>query len=385
MVLITGASGFIGVRLAQCLARDHGEQVRALVHRLGTVGGARLATLSHVEIMHGDVRDAASVDEAARGCRAIVHCAVDVSSPIAVREDVTTRGTANVLRASSTHRVGRIIFLSTAAVHSWIAPGQWDEDAPVRASDYYSRSKLQAEALLLENSDIPVTIIRPTCVYGPFSRTWTVTPVEFLRLGIPLVAEDGAGSANLIYIDNLVDLILAALDRQPGGHTVYLANDEQPTSWETLYSAYARAVDVPLRRFRPDASAWGALREELSVSWTNGKLLVPRVAAGIAATLVAGLKDCHRHVPLLQRCDRFLPMDSLRRKVASSPRSTLNVGDGGGADTVRPYAPRELRSFYASRATFSAARARRELGWAPRITAPDAIERTCAWIKAANL
>ena len=360
--------------------------MRALVNRLGTTGGARLATFPRLDIVHGDVRDAACVQEATRGCTAVVHCAVDVNSPLSVREQVTTEGTDNVLRAARSHGVRHIVFLSTAAVHSWEAPGRWDEDAPVRAADYYSRSKLQAEALLLKNSDIPVTIIRPTCVYGPFSRTWTITPVSFLRLGIPLVAEEHGGSANLIYVDNLADLILAALDHQPIAHRVYLANEEQPSEWETLYSAYARAVDVPLGRFRADASAWGSLKEEISVSWSNAKVLVPRVAADVRVPLIAGLKACHRHVPLLQRCDRFLPMGALRRAVTATRASTVNGADQAATTgAVRPYAPRELRAFYTSKAKFSAERATRELGWTPRVSAAEAIDRTCFWIRAANL
>ncbi len=387
MILITGASGFIGARLVQRLTRDRGERVRALVRSLGTVGGARLATFSGVKIIHADVRSAAAVDEAMRGCDAVVHCAVDVRSAIPLREQVTAEGTRNVLSAARKHGVRHIVFLSTAAVHSWRPAGRWDENAPARGVDSYSRSKLEAERLLLDNSEVPVTIIRPTCVYGPFSRTWTITPVAFLRLGIPLVPDGGSSRANLIYVDNLVDLIVAALDHHPPASRIYLANEEQPADWETLYSAYARAIDVPLRRFRADDSGWRLLREELSVSWSNGKVLFSRLASDLKAPLIRGLATSHRHVPLLQRCDRFVPMGLLRRAVvaATTPAPDGAAAPAGASDGILPFASRELRTFYTAEATFSGDRARRELGWAPRISAAEAIDRTCAWIKLANL
>ena len=387
MILITGASGFIGARLAQRLTRERGECVTALVHRLGTVGAARLAACRGLRFVHGDIRDRAAVEEATRGCESVVHCAVDVRSAGPVQAQVTAQGTRNVLDAAQRHGARHIVFLSTAAVHSWQAAGLQDETAAVRGRDAYSRSKLDAEGILEQNSAVPVTMVRPTCVYGPFSRTWTITPIEFLRLGIPLLRSDNAGRANLIYIDNLVDLILAALDRPPAATRVYLATEETPADWQALYGAYARTIGVPLRRFHDD-SRWSVFQEEVAVSWANGKMLGRRMAADLRGPLVRGLVACHRHVPLLQRGDRFVPMGRMRRVVASA-QSRKAGADGAvpvaGSEGILPFAPRDIRAFYSARAAFSAERARRELGWVPRIDAAEAIDRTCAWIKAANL
>ena len=388
MILVTGASGFIGARLVQRLARNCRRPVTALVHRLGTVGTARVAALSGVRLVAGDIRDSSIVDEAMHGCTAVVHCALDISSPLSVREAVTALGTRTVLEAARKNDVRHIIFLSTAAVHSWRAPGRWNEDAPVQGSDSYSRSKLAAEALLLRNTDVPVTVIRPTCVYGPFSRSWTVTPVTFLRLGVPLVSVDDGGRANLIYVDNLVEMILAALDRPADTHRIYLANEEEPASWDRLYSAYARTIGLPLLRYPVADSRWRVWREELSVSLSNGKALAGRVVSEMRAPLLRGLAAGHRHVPLLQRGDRFIPAGMLRR-VAEAARGAgggpVSAAPAAGQNGFRSFAPRELREFYNAKATFSAERARLELGWLPRIGAAEAIERTCDWIKFAGL
>ena len=388
MILVTGAAGFIGARLTRRLTRGRGERVAALVRRLGTPGAARLATLPGVRLAHGDVGDSSMLDEAIRGCETVVHCAVDVSSAPSVQEQVNARATRAVIEAARKNAVRHIVFLSTAAVHSWKGPGVVMEDAPVHGQDAYTRSKLEAEALFLGHNEIPVTVIRPTCVYGPFGRTFTVTPVEFLRLGIPLVAADNSGRANLIYVDNLVDLILSAVDRPPSASRVYLAAEEEPAEWETLYSAYARTIGVPLTRYSLAASRAQMLREEISVSFSNARQLARDVASDIKAPLLRGLATYHRHVPLLQRCDRFVPMGALRKAVGvartTGAKSAAHLPDTP-QNGVRAFAPRELREFYSAKATFSAERARRELGWTPRVTAAEAIDRTCDWINFAGI
>jgi nucleoside-diphosphate-sugar epimerase len=237
-----------------------------------------------------------------------------------------------------------------------------------------------------------VTVIRPTCVYGPFGRTFTITPLEFLRLGIPLVASDNPGRANLIYIDNLVDLILSAVDRRPSASRVYLATEEEPADWETLYSAYARTIGVPLQRFSSSGSRAQMLREEITVSMSNARRLARPVARDVKGSLLRGLATYHRHVPLLQRCDGLVPMGALRKAVGAARSSAGSSGarsatasPGTPQNGVRPFAPRELREFYGAKATFTAERARRELGWTPRITAAEAIDRTCDWITFAGI
>lgn len=385
MTLVTGASGFIGARLTRRLTRDRRGRVTGLVHRLGTAGAARLATYPGVRLVQGDAGDSAVLQEAMRGCETVVHCAVDVSSLPAVQEQVNARATRAVIEAAKANAVRHIVFISTAGVHSWKRPGLVTEDAPVYGRDAYTRSKLEAESLFLGNNEIPVTVIRPTCVYGPFGRTFTVTPVTFLRMGIPLVSSDNHGRANLIYVDNLVDLILGALDRPPSVSRVYLATEEAPAEWETLYAAYARTIGVPLMRYASGGSRLQLLQEEVSVSLSNARRLSRRVAADIKESILRGLATYHRHVPLLQRCDRFVPMGALR-KAAGAARSHASGGRSvtppasGPQDGVRAFAPRELREFYSTEATLSADRARRELDWTPRVTAAEAIDRTCAWI-----
>lgn len=357
----------------------------ALVRRFGTLGTARLATIAGIRIVHGEVRDQARLVESMRGCRAVIHCAVDCTGSQRMQRETTTLGTEAVLEASHRNGVKRLIFLSTAAVHSWTKPGEWDEEAPFAGRDVYSRSKIEAERLLTNNGLVPVTIIRPTCVYGPFSATWTVAPVQYLRSGIPLVASDNAGRANLIYIDNLVDLILCALDAADARDRVYLANDDEPLDWTVLFSAYTEAIEMPLLRYACPHDAWTSFREEVSVSIHNLGLLLGAVRSSPNASLTGHLRTLHRHVPLIQRFARLVPRTWFVR-LSQMSREDGNVGSADcAAPVLRSFTPRSIREFYGTQARFSARRAKTELGWEPRISADQAISNTCAWIRYTGL
>lgn len=387
MILVTGASGFIGVALTKRLARDRNEPVVALLPRLGTPGAARLATIRGVRLVRADVRDEAALTEAMRGCRAVIHCAVDSRGSTKTQRQTTTLGARATLEAAHRNKVEKLIFLSTAAVHPWTKPGIWNEDAPVVVRSLYTRAKLEAEKLLVNNGRVPVLIVRPTCVYGPFAPTWTVALVQYLRLGIPLVASDNSGRANVIYIDNLVDLILAALDARPGPDRIYLANDDEPVEWTALLSAYAETLGLPLHRYACSDGALACVRDEVSVSLDNLGLLLRAAGASAKSSVTAGLRNLHRHVPLVHRVGVLVPRRGFER-LARLVTSDANAGGAGSTDAVPPFrrfASAAIREFYGGQARFSAERAKRELGWRPRVPAGRAIANTCAWIRYARI
>src|SRR6266545_3562903 len=107
-VLVTGGSGHLGANLVRRLL-DEGQQVRVL-ERIG-VGGEALASLG-VEVVGGDLRDAAAVRGAVRGCRRVYHCAAKVSSAEGQQREIyasNVLGTRHLLRAALAEGVERVV------------------------------------------------------------------------------------------------------------------------------------------------------------------------------------------------------------------------------------------------------------------------------------
>ncbi len=119
-LLITGATGFVGCRLAERLALGSDYQVRALIHRFSGPGLARLCRLP-VTLVNADILDPAAVLEAADGCSTIIHLAYGRAGTEHQRREITVKGTENILKAAVTQKAHKLIYFSTASVHG-VAP-----------------------------------------------------------------------------------------------------------------------------------------------------------------------------------------------------------------------------------------------------------------------
>jgi len=171
-ILVTGATGFVGRNLCAYLAA-RGRWVRALVRP--TSDHAFLETLG-VERVWGDIRDDRAVAAAVEGCGAIIHAAA-VFRFWGRREDFWTTnvdGTRNLLEAAAQAGVSRFVHISTiAVVGKPPADGLITEETPCQPQDAYQESKLEAERLALtwwRTHGLPVIILRPGAIYGPWSR-----------------------------------------------------------------------------------------------------------------------------------------------------------------------------------------------------------------------
>ena len=209
-VLITGANGFIGGRLAERLAQEEGARVRGLVR-------AAVGTFNKTSLQIGDVVDAAAMRRAVDGCDIVIHCAA-MQSGRAHLDDyrrVNVGGTLNLLRAAREANAARFIHISTINAHGVPPPRDVHADSPLSfRGDFYSISKAEGERAAWQfarENKIALTVIRPACTYGPGSNAWTVTPLRRVKRNRPVLIGDGNGICNAVYIDNLVDLILLAL------------------------------------------------------------------------------------------------------------------------------------------------------------------------------
>jgi len=277
-VLVTGAAGFVGSRLVERVALGTDYKVKAMIRQFSGPGLARLARLP-VEVVLADLLDVNALIEAAKDCDFIVHCAYGNSGSSKQRKEATISGTENILRAALRGHVQKVIHLSSATVHGRNPKSSVvDESAPfANDGDAYSASKIEAEKIVWryhQEHGLPVVVFRPALVYGPYSKTWTVGIVKEIQIGAILV-NGGNGAANLIYVDNLIDAILLAMDKASGDGEAFLLVDDEQLTWRDVYQCYAEMMGAypPLQSMTVEEIE--AMRKAGQPSTFNEWIVVP--------------------------------------------------------------------------------------------------------------
>lgn len=247
-VLVTGATGFTGGRLAEMLCA-RGEDVVALARP--TADTARLERLG-AKIITGDIRSAEDVRRAAEGCEHIYHVAAlyrSAKHADSVYEEVNVGGTSNVLDAARALGTERVVHCSTVGVHGDVPNLPVDEDAPYAPGDIYQITKLAGEmkAQSAIEDGLPVTIARPAGIYGPgdmrFHKLFsTIQSGKFRMIGT------GEVVYHFTYVDDVCRGLMACADtaNEPGGTYIICGKDFHPLT-EVVRIA-SDCVGTPLRR-----------------------------------------------------------------------------------------------------------------------------------------
>jgi nucleoside-diphosphate-sugar epimerase len=252
-ILVTGANGFIASHLAARLATDEHAQVRGSI-RKGSGQPAIERSHRPIEYVQADVTDRQAVFRAAAGCDIIVHAAAcqpfAPQPPKARFTAVNVAGTENLLRAFAGGQ-GRFLLLSTINVHGIPPPINASADSPlVYSGDPYSDSKVDAECAawkLAREHNIPLTIVRPGCTFGPRGYAWTLQPVERIRRGGPVLIGRGRGICNSMFVENLIDLIIAALKSEAAVNQCFIGCQAPGIEWRDFWGAYGRMLGLKPR------------------------------------------------------------------------------------------------------------------------------------------
>jgi len=253
--LVTGASGFIGGRLAERLATEEGVRVRAMFRN--PKKAERLLKLP-LEIVKADLLDLPSLRKAIDGCDLAFHCAALVRETGDRNEffETNVKGTENILKASTEARVKKFIHFSSVAVYGLNPPDGADETTPYQpCGNLYCDTKIASEKAVWvahQKAGLPVVVIRPTNVYGPYSNPWTVRPIKLVNSGQMVLINGGTGFCNYVYIDNLIDATLAATKRDQSVGQVYLVTDGNAVLWKEFFGCYAQMAGKPKMRSVPE-------------------------------------------------------------------------------------------------------------------------------------
>ena len=317
--LVTGATGFTGGHLARALVAS-GRRVRALVR---DPNHARELEAAGVELMVGDLRDRHALERATEGVEVAYNIAAlyrQAGLAADAYHAVNAAAVQQLVEAAARSKVGRVVHCSTVGVHGDIEHPPADEDAPLKPGDVYQVTKLEGERLARDTSErlgVPLVIARPTGIYGPGDRR-LLKLFKAASRRLPIL---GSGQIyyHLTYIDDLVEgFIQCGTAAAAPGRTYILAGGEVTTLNE-LVGIIAQAAGVKPPPFH--LPVW------------------PFWLAGAACEAI---------------CAPF---------------------------GVEPPIYRRRVDFYTKSRAFDIARARREIGYAPRVGLREGVRRTLAWYR----
>jgi nucleoside-diphosphate-sugar epimerase len=327
-IFITGISGFLGGHLAETLVqRDH--HVVGLARQ--TSRCAFVKSLG-VELVQMTLEDVGGLARVMNRADVVIHAAAKVPAHGFWSDFVQSNinGTRHVLQAAIEANVPRFIHMSTVGIYGFPRPDRrpFDESCDygaVHRWNYYSRSKIEAEKLARASQNsgrIQVTILRPTWVYGPRDPITLDRLVPVLRSGRVKWIGNTRNRMSVLYVSDAVEAIaLAATKSQAAGQIYNIAADELSPTQHEYFTTICELLGLPLPQ--------DTIPYRLAY------------AIGFASEWIAHLTAYHVRPPL----------------------SRLAVLVQGG----------ERR--------FSGTKVRQELGWQPKISFGEGMQRTIAWYR----
>lgn len=288
--------------------------------------GLDFATDLRRKVYAGDIAEPGSWQDSARDAEVVIHAAAVLDSRRATPEAAwrtNVLGTRHVLEAAIAAGARRFVHISSASVFGDSGfPADVPETYPAHPDgDRFAQTKLASEQVVLQAhsaGEIECTILRPADVYGPGSRRWTVLPVEAIRSRRFVLPANGAGVFSPLYVDNLVDAIALAAGRPEAAGEVFTISDGVGVPCREFFGHYSRMLGKDPPPAVPSLAA-------------AGLAAVPEAAARIA-----GVHTDHKRSAM-----RWL---------------------------ARP-------------GTYSIAKARRLLGYEPRVDLEEGMRRTELWLR----
>ena len=248
-VLVTGGTGFTGKALVKRLL-DEGHQVVSLDYQEGLKTDEIRSWGADVVI--GSVTDKQVVEKCMQGVEIVHHLAAafrELNVPNSYYDEVNVGGTKIVLESALQHKVKKFIYCSTCGVHGNIDNPPGGEDAPIAPADYYQRTKFEAEPLVKEycKKGMPTVIVRPAAIYGPGDPERFFMIFRRVKNGRFPMFGNGKTYYHPLYIDNLVDALVLAMAEGKGVGEAYLIADEEYVEIEDLVRRTAKAIDVEVK------------------------------------------------------------------------------------------------------------------------------------------
>lgn len=245
--LVTGASGFVGGHVAERLIAE-GWKVRTVVRPSSKQD---LLKQWGVELVEGDLTDDATLKRACEGIDAVVHVAAKVGEwgPLDEYRRVNVEGLKQLIAACPPN-LERFVLISSLGVYPARDHDGTDESCPLpeKHIDGYTQSKAEADRVAIEHqkkTGFPLVILRPGFVYGPRDRTVLPRILKNLKRGMVTYFASPQKKLNQVYVGNIADAVVLALNNPKAVGGVYNIRDEELVTKEHFFNTVADLVDLP--------------------------------------------------------------------------------------------------------------------------------------------
>lgn len=306
IVGITGATGFIGKKLAQqCISAGH--TVRVLSRKELAQGILPDA----VRWYRGGLDDEELLKPFAKNVDVMYHCAAEIIDPSRMMH--TNRDGTRKLIQASRGEIGRWVQLSSVGVYGPVRDGIVSEGRPEKPSGIYEASKAQADDLVRTASHecaFDTVLLRPSIIYGPEMTNQSVFQlIRMINRGLFFFIGPKGASANYVHVDDVVDaLVECGMNPRATNRTFNLSTSD---TLEVLVEAVAEALGRPIPALRLPLGITRGMTT--TMGWIPG---FPLTASRIDAL------SCRSHYAIdrIQHDLGFFPKVSLRQGMAEMAR-----------------------------------------------------------------
>ncbi|HEX2140154.1 MAG TPA: NAD-dependent epimerase/dehydratase family protein [Woeseiaceae bacterium] len=309
-VAISGATGFLGSHLVRRFLAD-GHSVAALARSPDKASQVPDAA----DAVVGDIADPEAVGRLVDRAEVVIHTVSNfrvASGPPESYRQINVEGTRNILEAAMAANVSRFVHCSTIGVHGHVAVTPGDENAPYNPGDLYQETKLEAEQLVrsrVGTTGTEIVVVRPCSMYGPGDLRM-LKMFRMLAKGRFFKVGPCRENFHAAFIDDVVEGFLAAATRPGIDGEVFIVGGERFLPLDEYIDTAARAVGAAPPKLR---LPYGAMH---AAAWACERLCVP---LGVEPPL---------HVRRVRffRNNRAFSIEKARRLLGFEPRVALEDG-----------------------------------------------------------
>jgi nucleoside-diphosphate-sugar epimerase len=272
-VLITGGTGFIGKNLSSFLLKKGLKPAVLARHKNDT-------DIHVPDFIQCDMLDPAELNTALKDKDIVYHLAAAVDERLSYDNlyRVNVIGTKNVLEACLKNNIKHLIFTSTIGVIGPTGATPAKEDSPYNPQTPYEKTKTLAEQMALDyhkRFNLPVTILRPTMVYGPDERWLKV--FKQAKKGMPVIGK-GENFWHLVYVKDVVEALFLVMNKENTFGRVYNIADNSPRTYKETYDTFRSCLGLsPVKSHIPVSAANAlALFNELYAKISGKKPIITR-------------------------------------------------------------------------------------------------------------